>query len=158
MANQNNENGASRTLNLNLPFETFNVNEGIDPNATRVSRLPSLDDQVIFSAQDYATRWESILQIIVPAASSGIIGGIMLALGRALGETMAIVMLIGNSNRVSWSLTDPATTISALIANQFAEAQGLQVSALMYAAFVLACITLIVNILAQIVVKQLQKI
>ena len=105
-----------------------------------------------------ATRWESILQIIVPAASSGIIGGIMLALGRALGETMAIVMLIGNSNRVSWSLTNPATTISALIANQFAEAQGLQVSALMYAAFVLACITLIVNILAQIVVKQLQKI
>jgi len=105
-----------------------------------------------------ATRWESILQIIVPAASSGIIGGIMLALGRALGETMAIVMLIGNSNRVSRSLTEPATTISALIANQFAEAQGLQVSALMYAAFVLACITLIVNILAQIVVKQLQKI
>ncbi len=105
-----------------------------------------------------ATRWETILQVVIPAASSGIIGGIMLALGRALGETMAIVMLIGNSNQVSTSLLQPATTISALIANQFAEAQGLQVSALMYAAFVLAVITLIVNILAQIVVKQLQKI
>ncbi|TVQ43823.1 MAG: phosphate ABC transporter permease subunit PstC [Gloeocapsa sp. DLM2.Bin57] len=105
-----------------------------------------------------ATRWETILQIVIPAASSGIIGGVMLALGRALGETMAIVMLIGNSNQVSFSLLQPATTISALIANQFAEAQGLQVSALMYAAFVLSVITLIVNILAQVVVKQLQKI
>jgi len=105
-----------------------------------------------------ATRWETILQILVPAASSGIIGGIMLGLGRALGETMAITMLIGNSNQISWSLTDPATTISALLANQFAEASGLQVSALMYAAFMLSVITLAVNILAQIVVKQLQKI
>lgn len=105
-----------------------------------------------------ATRWEAILQIILPAASSGIIGGIMLGLGRALGETMAVTMLIGNSNRISLSPFDASNTISALIANQFAEASGLQVSALMYAAFVLAVITLVVNILAQLVVTQLQKI
>lgn len=105
-----------------------------------------------------STRWEAILKIIVPAASSGIIGGIMLGLGRALGETMAVTMLIGNSNRVSASLFDPANTISALLANQFAEASGLQVGALMYAALVLFLITLVVNILAQVLVTQLQKI
>ncbi|ELR98032.1 phosphate ABC transporter permease subunit PstC [Gloeocapsa sp. PCC 73106] len=105
-----------------------------------------------------ATRWESILQIILPAASSGIIGAIMLGLGRALGETMAVTMLIGNSNRISFSPFAPSNTISALLANQFAEASGLQVSALMYAALVLAIITLGVNVLAQLVVTQLQKI
>ena len=105
-----------------------------------------------------ATRWEAILQIILPAASSGIIGGIMLALGRALGETMAVTMLIGNSNKVSGSVFAPSNTISSLLANQFAEASGLQVSALMYAALILFFITLVVNILAQLLVTRLQKI
>jgi phosphate transport system permease protein len=105
-----------------------------------------------------ATRWETIIQIILPAASSGIIGGIMLALGRALGETMAVTMLIGNSNKVDLSIFQPSNTISSLLANQFAEASGLQVAALMYAALVLFAITLIVNILAQMLVVRLQKI
>jgi phosphate transport system permease protein len=105
-----------------------------------------------------ATRWEAILKIIVPAASSGIIGGIMLALGRALGETMAVTMLIGNSNKVDTSVFAPSNTISSLLANQFAEASGLQVAALMYAALILFVITLVVNILAQILVTRLQKI
>ena len=105
-----------------------------------------------------ATRWEAILQIILPAASSGIIGGIMLALGRALGETMAVTMLIGNSNKVSASVFEPSNTVSSLLANQFAEASGLQVSALMYAALILFFITLVVNILAQLLVTRLQKI
>ncbi len=105
-----------------------------------------------------ATRWEAILKIVIPAASSGIIGGIMLALGRALGETMAVTMLIGNSNKVSLSVFEPSNTISSLLANQFAEASGLQVSALMYAALILFAITLVVNILAQVVVRRLQKI
>jgi phosphate transport system permease protein len=98
-----------------------------------------------------ATRWEAILQIILPAASSGIIGGIMLALGRALGETMAVTMLIGNANQVNPS-------VSSLLANQFAEASGLQVSALMYAALILFLITLVVNVLAQLLVTRLQRI
>jgi phosphate transport system permease protein len=105
-----------------------------------------------------ATRWEAILKIVIPAASSGIIGGIMLALGRALGETMAVTMLIGNSNKVNLSVFEPSNTISSLLANQFAEASGLQVSALMYAALILFAITLVVNILAQVVVRRLQKI
>ncbi|MDJ0568637.1 MAG: phosphate ABC transporter permease subunit PstC [Pleurocapsa sp. MO_192.B19] len=105
-----------------------------------------------------ATRWETILQIILPAASSGIIGGIMLALGRALGETMAVTMLIGNSNRVDPSVFAPSNTVSSLLANQFAEASGLQVAALMYAALILFFITLVVNVLAQLLVTRLQKI
>lgn len=105
-----------------------------------------------------ATRWEAIFKIIIPAASSGIIGGIMLALGRALGETMAVTMLIGNSNRVSLSVFEPSNTVSSLLANQFAEASGLQVSALMYAALILFLITLVVNVLAQLIVTRLQRI
>ncbi len=105
-----------------------------------------------------ATRWETILKIILPAASSGIIGGIMLALGRALGETMAVTMLIGNSNQINFSVLAPSNTIASLLANQFAEASGLQVSALMYAALILFAITLVVNILAQLLVVRLQKI
>ncbi len=105
-----------------------------------------------------ATRWEAILQIILPAASSGIIGGIMLALGRALGETMAVTMLIGNANKVNPSVFAPSNTVSSLLANQFAEASGLQVAALMYAALILFLITLVVNILAQLLVTRLQKI
>jgi phosphate transport system permease protein len=105
-----------------------------------------------------ATRWEAIIQIVLPAASSGIIGGIMLALGRALGETMAVTMLIGNSNKVAFSVFEPSNTISSLLANQFAEASGLQVAALMYAALILFLITLVVNVLAQLLVTRLQKI
>jgi phosphate transport system permease protein len=105
-----------------------------------------------------ATRWETIIQIILPAASSGIIGGIMLALGRALGETMAVTMLIGNSNKVDASVFAPSNTVSSLLANQFAEASGLQVAALMYAALILFFITLVVNVLAQLLVTRLQKI
>ncbi|MBE9045428.1 phosphate ABC transporter permease subunit PstC [Pleurocapsales cyanobacterium LEGE 10410] len=105
-----------------------------------------------------ATRWEAILKIILPAASSGIIGGIMLALGRALGETMAVTMLIGNSNRVNPSVFAPSNTVSSLLANQFAEASGFQVAALMYAALILFFITLVVNVLAQLLVTRLQKI
>jgi len=101
------------------------------------------------------TRWTAIFQVMLPAAISGIIGGIMLALGRAMGETMAVTMIIGNSNNFSLSWFAPGNTISALLANQFGEADGLQVSALMYAALVLMIITFIVNVLAQWIVKNL---
>ncbi|MGK7914996.1 MAG: PstC family ABC transporter permease, partial [Prochloraceae cyanobacterium] len=105
-----------------------------------------------------ATRWETIIRIILPAASSGIIGGVMLALGRALGETMAVTMLIGNANRIYHSLFEPSNTIASLIANQFAEATELQKSSLMYAGLILFAITLLVNIAAQSLVTRLQKI
>ena len=104
-----------------------------------------------------ATRWETLFRVLIPAAFSGIVGAIMLALGRAMGETMAVTMLIGNSNQLSISLLAPANTIASLLANQFAEAAGLQVSALMYAGLVLFAITLIVNILAEMIVRQVKK-
>ncbi len=103
-----------------------------------------------------ATRWETIFRVLVPAAFSGIVGGIMLALGRAMGETMAVTMIIGNSNRVSASLLAPANTIASLLANQFAEASGMQVAALMYAGFVLMLLTLVVNILAEFIVSKVK--
>ena len=92
---------------------------------------------------------------MLPAAISGITGGVLLALGRALGETMAVTMIIGNSLSFNWSLLAPGNTISAMLANQFGEADGSQVSSLMYAAFILMLLTLGVNILAQWLVKKL---
>lgn len=105
-----------------------------------------------------ATRWETILKVLVPAAFSGIIGAVMLALGRAIGETMAVTLVIGNSNNINPSLLAPSNTIPSLLANQFAEASGLQVAALMYAALILFGITLLINILAQLLVHRVQKI
>ncbi|HEY9598257.1 MAG TPA: phosphate ABC transporter permease subunit PstC, partial [Cyanophyceae cyanobacterium] len=69
-----------------------------------------------------ATRWETLFRVLIPAAFSGIVGGIMLALGRAMGETMAVTMIIGNANQLNVSLLAPANTIASLLANQFAEA------------------------------------
>lgn len=105
-----------------------------------------------------ATRWETLLQVLIPAAFSGIVGAVMLALGRAMGETMAVTMVIGNSNNISASLLAPANTISSLLANQFAEASGLQVASLMYAAFILFVLTLLVNVLAELVVHRVKRL
>jgi phosphate transport system permease protein len=71
-----------------------------------------------------ATTWEVIWKVVVPYARTGMVGGIMLGLGRALGETMAVTFVIGNAHRVSSSLLAPGTTISASIANEFTEAVG----------------------------------
>lgn len=100
-----------------------------------------------------ATRWETIFKILLPAAFSGIVGGTMLAVGRAMGETMAVTMVIGNASTVSASILAPASTVSALLANQFAEAGGLQVSSLMYAALLLFALTLVINVLAELLVR-----
>ncbi|HBQ98000.1 MULTISPECIES: phosphate ABC transporter permease subunit PstC [unclassified Roseofilum] len=103
-----------------------------------------------------ATRWVTIFRVLLPAAFSGIVGGIMLALGRAMGETMAATMLIGNSNKMSLSILAPGNTIASLMANQFPEASGLQVSALMYAGLILMILTLVVNVLAEWIVNQVK--
>ena len=97
-----------------------------------------------------ATRWEMIRDAVIPYARSGIIGGIMLGLGRALGETMAVTMLIGNRPEISASLLAPGYTMASLIANEFSEATNdLHLSALMAVGAVLFIITLIVNALAR---------
>lgn len=92
-----------------------------------------------------ATRWEAILGVIVPTASTGIFGSIVLGFGRALGETMALAMLVGNANRLSISLFSPGNTLAALLANKFPEAGTNEKQVLMYAALVLLLITLLVN-------------
>jgi phosphate transport system permease protein len=92
------------------------------------------------------TRWEAILRVMLPAAATGIFGALVLGFGRALGETMALAMLIGNSNQMTLSLFSPANTLAALLALNFPEAGPRQVQVLMYAALVLLAITLVVNI------------
>jgi len=101
------------------------------------------------------TRWGAIFNIILPAAISAIIGGVMLALGRAMGETMAVTMIIGNSLNFNLSLLAPGNTISSMLANQFGEAEGIQVSALMYAGLILMLLTFVVNVAAQWIVRKL---
>jgi len=97
-----------------------------------------------------ATRWEMIRDAVIPYARSGIIGGIILGLGRALGETLAVTMVIGNRPEISASLFAPGYTMASLIANQFSEATNdLHVSALMAVGAVLFGVTLIVNALAR---------
>jgi phosphate transport system permease protein len=97
-----------------------------------------------------ATRWEMIWGAVLPYARSGIVGGIILGLGRALGETMAVTMVIGNRHEISASLFAPGYTMASQIANQFTEAtDDLQLSALMAVGFVLFVITIIVNALAR---------
>jgi phosphate transport system permease protein len=128
------------------------------PIITAISRDSLLQVPIALRQAAYGvgtTRWGAIAHVILPAAISGITGGVMLALGRAMGETMAVTMLIGNSNNFSLSLLAPANTISSMLANQFGEADGLQVSALMYAALVLMLLTLLVNLLAQKIVRRL---
>jgi phosphate transport system permease protein len=93
-----------------------------------------------------ATRWEAVVTTILPYARSGIIGAIILGLGRALGETMAVTMLIGNRHEIASSLFAPGYTMAAAIANEFSEAvSDMHLSALAYVAFVLFVVTVLVN-------------
>jgi len=105
-----------------------------------------------------ATRWEAIWRAVVPYARSGIIGGLMLALGRAVGETMAVTMLIGNRPEISASLFSPAYTLASQIANEFTEAtSSLYVGALVELAIILFAITLILNGVARLLVWQMNR-
>jgi phosphate transport system permease protein len=93
-----------------------------------------------------ATRWEAVTTAVVPYARSGLVGAIILGLGRALGETMAVTMVIGNRHEIAASLFSPGYTMAAAIANEFSEAVGdLHLSALAYVAFLLFVVTVVVN-------------
>jgi phosphate transport system permease protein len=97
-----------------------------------------------------ATRWEAIWGAVLPYARTGILGGVILGLGRALGETMAVTMVIGNRHDISASLLAPGYSMASLIANEFTEASGdMHLSALMAVGFVLFVITLIINAIAR---------
>lgn len=100
-----------------------------------------------------ATRWEAIRSIILSYGKTGIIGGAILALGRAIGETMAVTMIIGNNVTVSPSLFSPAYTLASVIANEFTEATGdLYLSALIEIGLVLFFVSVLVNILARMLI------
>ena len=103
------------------------------------------------------TTWEVVWNIVIPYARVGVIGGVMLGLGRALGETMAVTFVIGNAHKISGSLLAPGTTISASIANEFTEAVGdLYTSSLIALGLILFMITFIVLAIARIMLMRLE--
>jgi phosphate transport system permease protein len=99
-----------------------------------------------------ATRWEAVWSAVLPYARTGVFGAIVLGLGRALGETMAVVMVVGNRHDLSVSLVEPGTTMAAVIANEFNEAAGLQRAALFEVGLVLFGVTVAVNAFARLLV------
>jgi len=101
-----------------------------------------------------ATRFEVIKNIIIPYARSGIIAGILLSLGRAIGETMAVTMLIGNSNSLPTSIFSPSNTMASVIANEFAEATGITAASLIYVGLVLFFVTTVVNVIGTYVIRK----
>ncbi len=102
-----------------------------------------------------ATRYEVIKRIVLPYAKSGIFAGVLLSLGRALGETMAVTMVIGNSNFIPKTIFHPGNTMASLIANEFLEAaDNLHISALIHIALLLFFVTLIFNFLGNFLIKR----
>ena len=105
-----------------------------------------------------ATEWETIWQVLIPYGRSGILGAVILGLGRALGETMAVTMVIGNSIQGGLSLLSPGYTMASIIANEFAEAvSGLHTDSLLEIGLVLFIITLLLNVVARFLVWQVAR-
>lgn len=105
-----------------------------------------------------ATTWEVVRKVVIPYTRVGVIGGVMLGLGRALGETMAVTFVIGNAHRISASILAPGTTISATIANEFNEAVGeLYTSSLVALGLILFVITFIVLAAARLMLLRLER-
>jgi phosphate transport system permease protein len=103
------------------------------------------------------TTWEVVRHVLLPQAGVSIIGAIMLGLGRALGETMAVTFVIGNANRLSASIMDPGSTIASRIASEFNEALGLQMSALIALGCILFFVTFVVLVIARILVSRVKQ-
>jgi phosphate transport system permease protein len=106
-----------------------------------------------------STTWEVVYRVVLPYTKTGVVGGIMLGLGRALGETMAVTFLIGNMNQLnSLSLFEAANSITSALANEFAEAgEGLHQASLIYLGLVLFFITFVVLSFSKILLMQLKK-
>jgi phosphate transport system permease protein len=128
------------------------------PTVTAISRdaIASVNPRLREAAFGLgATRWETILGVILPTSKRGIYGSIVLGFGRAIGETMALAMLVGSANVISPSLFSPADTLAALLANKFPEAASpIDVGVLMYAALVLLALTLIVNVIGELIIRR----
>jgi phosphate transport system permease protein len=128
------------------------------PIVTSVSRevlrsVPNLQREAAYALG--ATRWEVTRIAVLSYARRGLLGAAVLGLGRALGETMAVTMVIGNQPNVSASLFAPADTLASVIANQFPEAAGLSLSALFELGLVLLGVTILINIFAQLMIRTL---
>ena len=106
-----------------------------------------------------STTWEVVYQVVLPYTKAGVVGGIMLGLGRALGETMAVTFVIGNMNQLnSISVFEPANSITSALANEFAEASnGLHQASLIYLGLVLFFITFVVLSLSKLLLAQMRK-
>ncbi|WP_101048982.1 phosphate ABC transporter permease subunit PstC [Macromonas nakdongensis] len=103
------------------------------------------------------TTWEVVRRIVLPYTQKGVIGGVMLGLGRALGETMAVTFVIGNANRLPASLFSPGTSIASTLANEFAEAADFHLSTLFALGFLLFVITFVVLALAKVMILRAEK-
>ena len=105
-----------------------------------------------------ATTWEVVWKVVLPYAKVGVVGGVMLGLGRALGETMAVTFVIGNSQRLSTSLLAPGSSIASSLANEFTEAVGeLHSAALIELGLILFVITTIVLAFSKLLLLQLAR-
>ncbi len=104
-----------------------------------------------------ATTWEVVRHVLVPQAGVSIIGAIMLGLGRALGETMAVTFVVGNSNRIASSIMAPGSTIASRIANEFNEAVGMQLNALIALGCILFFVTFVVLVIARLLVARVKR-
>jgi phosphate transport system permease protein len=103
------------------------------------------------------TTWEVMKNVVIPYTRVGLIGGVMLGLGRALGETMAVTFIIGNSFRINGSVFAPGTTISAAIASEFAESDGVHQSALILLGLLLFVLTFFVLAAARLMLRRLER-
>ena len=103
------------------------------------------------------TTWEVVRRVVLPYTQKGVIGGVMLGLGRALGETMAVTFVIGNANRMPSSLFSPGTSLASVLANEFGEAEGLHFSTLFALGFLLFAITFVVLAAAKAMINRAEK-
>jgi phosphate transport system permease protein len=122
-----------------------------------ITMVPSILKEAAYALG--STRYEVVKGVILPYAKSGIFAGILLALGRALGETMAVTMVIGNRNALPTSIFSPANTMASVIANEFTEATGdIYVSSLIQIGLLLFIVTTIINILGKKIIKKFSKV
>lgn len=121
-------------------------------SAEVINMVPSQLKEAAYSLG--ATRFEVVKNVIIPNAGSGIFAGFILAFGRAIGETMAVTMLIGNSNKIPSNLFDLGNTMASLIANQFGEAEGLKYTSLVAMGLLLFVITGILNLIGKMVMRK----
>jgi phosphate transport system permease protein len=141
------------TASLILAFMIMPYSASIGKDAMRL-----VPDEVKEAAYALgATRWDVIKKVMIPYARSGIIAGVILSLGRALGETMAVTMVIGNYHGIPENIFSPGNTIASIIANEFTEATGeVYLSSLMYLGMTLFIVTTVVNIIGRLILKKLQ--